>query len=103
MYLSTSRFEGLPYALIEAASAALPIVATDVIGNNEVVINGENGFLFRDVNEGASKIKEVFYDESLRAQMSFNSKNVFLKSFTIEQMIAELMCVYKSMQKRVEL
>lgn len=34
LYLSTSRFEGLPYALIEAASVGLPIVATDVIGNN---------------------------------------------------------------------
>lgn len=43
LYLSTSRFEGLPYGLIEAASVGLPIVASNVKGNNEVVNNGYNG------------------------------------------------------------
>ncbi len=47
LYLSTSRREGLPLALLEAASVGLPILATDVIGNNEVVTDGHDGFLFR--------------------------------------------------------
>ena len=38
IYLSTSRSEGLPYSLIEASAMGIPIVATNVRGNNEVVI-----------------------------------------------------------------
>jgi glycosyltransferase involved in cell wall biosynthesis len=43
--LMTSDYEGLPLTLIEALHTGLPIVATDVGGCNEVVIDGFNGFL----------------------------------------------------------
>jgi glycosyltransferase involved in cell wall biosynthesis len=44
--LSTSRWEGLPLALIEAMSAGVPVVATDVVGNRDAVDPGKTGFLF---------------------------------------------------------
>jgi len=59
VYFSSSRFEGMPYALIEAASLGLPIVASNVAGNNEVVFNGENGFLFNSVNEACACIETL--------------------------------------------
>jgi glycosyltransferase involved in cell wall biosynthesis len=37
VFLLTSRYEGLPYAPIEAMRAGVPIVATDVVGNRELV------------------------------------------------------------------
>jgi glycosyltransferase involved in cell wall biosynthesis len=45
VYLSTSRWEGLPYALLEAASVGAVVVATDVVGNRDVVRHEETGFL----------------------------------------------------------
>lgn len=45
VYLMTSKFEGLPIAMLEAMAAGLPIVATGVGGIPEVVRNGEEGFL----------------------------------------------------------
>lgn len=57
--LNTSRWEGLPYALLEAMSMEVPVVATAVAGNRDVVKNGENGFLFSpDEPEAALSVLE---------------------------------------------
>jgi glycosyltransferase involved in cell wall biosynthesis len=44
-YLMSSAWEGMPMVLLEAAAAGLPIVATRVGGNHELVREGESGFL----------------------------------------------------------
>lgn len=96
IYLSTSRFEGLPYALIEASSVGLPIVATDVEGNNECVKNNENGYLFRTVEEGTLCIKSLLY-KNIRLRMGENSRKYFLEKFTIRTMITKLIKIYEDL------
>lgn len=44
-YVMSSAWEGMAIVLLEASASALPIVATDVGGNREVVRDGETGFL----------------------------------------------------------
>jgi glycosyltransferase involved in cell wall biosynthesis len=45
IYVSSSLWEGLPVAVLEAMAFGLPVVATDIIGNNEAVSHNTNGLL----------------------------------------------------------
>lgn len=94
IYLSTSRFEGLPYALLEAASVGLPIIATNVRGNNECIKNNETGLLFNTVEEGISCIKQL-QDNTIRKEMGYKSRQFFLANFTIEKMVNKLISIYE--------
>ena len=99
LYLSTSRFEGLPYGLIEAASVGLPIVASDVKGNNEVVVNGFNGFLFKEESEAVNQIETIMKDHAKYKKMSAASIEFFGKNFTEEKMIEALVKEYKTLME----
>jgi len=51
IYLQTSLWEGLPIAVLEAMVLEKPVIATNVIGNKDIVIHNETGFLFNDISE----------------------------------------------------
>lgn len=53
VFVLSSETEGLSLTLLEAAAAGLPIVATDVGGNSEVVVDGHNGILVEPNNPQA--------------------------------------------------
>jgi len=52
-YVMSSAWEGLPMVLLEAAASGLPVVATDVGGNDEIVIDGESGYVVTAGNSSA--------------------------------------------------
>jgi glycosyltransferase involved in cell wall biosynthesis len=52
-YVLSSLWEGLPLALLEGLAIGVPLVATTVGGNPEVIVPGENGYLVPPKDEGA--------------------------------------------------
>lgn len=69
IFCLTSRFEGLPIAALEAMAYGLPVVTLAYQGAEELVTNGETGFVC--ANEGAfcAALVRLLTDEPLRAQM----------------------------------
>lgn len=89
LYLSTARWEGLPFALVEAASAGLPIVASDVVGNNEVCLHQKNGLLFpiEDVDKAVESVLSLYKNREQLKKYSENSRQIFDAYFTVNQMV----------------
>ena len=53
-FVMTSRWEGLPMVLLEAGASSLPIVATDVGGSRDAVVDGVSGYLTPVADPAAS-------------------------------------------------
>ena len=70
LMLSTSDNEGMPISLIESQLAGLPVVATDVGSNSEVVINNHSGIITsRDKDEIVQAVKSLASNPELRANL----------------------------------
>jgi len=95
--------EGLPTALIEAAAAGRPIVASDVPGCREVVDHGENGLL---VPEGdpvalAEALSLLAGDPILRRKMGAAGRLKAVNQFANEKIIAATLLVYSDLLKTI--
>jgi glycosyltransferase involved in cell wall biosynthesis len=71
IFVLPSHFEGLPMSVIEAMLAALPVVATNIRGPREQVLDGETGLLVPPmrVPELAQALGRLVADRGLRARM----------------------------------
>lgn len=98
IFLTTALYEGMPYALIEALRAKLPIVATDTIGNNEVVVDKLNGYLMdiKDSCEGFEVINYLIENKNIITKLGNESFRKYSNDFTIEHMMLEYDQLYKS-------
>jgi len=56
LFLSTSRWESFPYTFLEAQTFGLPIISYDIHGCNEIVKEGDNGYLVKTFEEYKRKL-----------------------------------------------
>jgi glycosyltransferase involved in cell wall biosynthesis len=91
-----SRFEGMPYVLLEAISAGLPIVSTRVGGVTSCVDDGSNGFIVEPASAVtlANGLVRLADDAALRQRLSAVSA-VKAQHFSAERMIEETIAVYE--------
>ncbi|MEL0585621.1 MAG: glycosyltransferase family 4 protein [Candidatus Thiodiazotropha sp. (ex. Lucinoma kazani)] len=89
--------EGLPKVLLEAAASGRPIVATDVPGCREVVIEGENGFLVpaRQSKPLAEALRHLINSPEIRQSMGQKARTMAETEFSIQQVVERHMDIYQ--------
>ena len=97
VFVLPSFFEGLPNVVLEAMAMEKPVVATDVGGISDLVMDGENGFLVptRDTGQVASALRKLITDEGLRVRMGKAGRGMVQKGFLWDDIVDKLEMVYK--------
>jgi glycosyltransferase involved in cell wall biosynthesis len=91
--------EGLPKALLEGASSARPLVATDVPGCREICRQGESGLLVapRDVEALAAALGQLLADPASRARMGQRAREIVETEFSAEIVSRQTVAIYREL------
>lgn len=98
LFLLPSLKEGLPYALLEAGSVGLPVIATNVGGASEVITDMETGILIRQ-----AEVKEISYalrffvqnPDKIR-EFGGKLKRRISEEFSLKKMLEQTISLYKN-------
>ncbi|MFC2091729.1 glycosyltransferase [Elusimicrobiota bacterium] len=93
--------ESVPLSLSEAASRGIPLIATDIGGNSEIVIDGVNGYLVHPEDENiiAEKIRILIKDANRRKQMGDEARKIYENKFALKIMLDGIKAIYNGIYK----
>jgi glycosyltransferase involved in cell wall biosynthesis len=99
LFVLPSLFEGLPLSVLEAMAAGKPVIASNIGGTNEAVVNGETGLLVPpgDPDALADAIRTLLSDPSLARRMAAAAKERVSSEFSVEQMVARTTAIYDAL------
>lgn len=97
IYLSSSEFEGLPIAMLEAMSCQIPVVATRAGGIGEVIQHGKQGFLtgIDDWEDLEKYCLALIEDSRLREKMAIEARQQVVEYFSMNMMVNALESIYR--------
>ncbi len=97
IFVLPSLKEGLPYVLLEAGLAEIPIIATNVGGIPEIIENGKTGLLIKpaDPKEIADAIEKLIKDPELAKTFAQNARQKIIQDFSFEKMLDRTLAAYE--------
>jgi glycosyltransferase involved in cell wall biosynthesis len=98
VFVFPSYHEGLPYSILESLAAGTPVIASNVGGVPDAVINGTHGLLIepRDPVQIADAIRKLASDSNLVRLMSENCLSWSEKRFGLERLATQFDDLYRS-------
>jgi len=102
-YVMSSSWEGMPIVLLEASATGLPIVATDVGGNREVVLDGVTGFLVPPRNPEAlaqAMLRMMDLSEEKRQEMGRAARKHVEENFSLDRVVDMWEALYSELLER---
>lgn len=96
VFVLASRYEGAPYAPLEAMRAGVAVVATDVVGTRDCIESGHNGVLVPpdDPNTLAREVLRLLDSHDERRRLAANAQNVLEAEFSLAQMCRRTEALY---------
>jgi len=93
----TSNYEGFPNALIEPMCVGIPVVSTAYAGVDEVIADGDNGFVVaRDNHEQmGAKVLQLLDNPELREKIGQSAKKMVSEKLSAELMAKKLLRIYQ--------
>ncbi len=102
IFVNVSRNESFGVSILEASSCGKPIVASDIGGLKEVVVNNETGFLIESENVDAisDAIEKLVLDKNLRTEMGIKGRKFVKEQFEFSQNVNDTIDSYKKLISR---
>lgn len=96
LYVSAAVKEGLPNSILEAQAAGIPCIATDIPGNNDIIKDGQNGFLIevKDYYAMFERIIALLVNENLRKKFTEEGKKVIGDRFSLKNRVEKIKNLY---------
>jgi glycosyltransferase involved in cell wall biosynthesis len=100
VFVFPSHYEGLPGALLEAMIAGLPIVATPVDGNSELIEDRVTGLFFppHDSEVLADRLVELLADPERQQMLGLAANDYAQQEFTVESMVSDFSSLYNDIK-----
>lgn len=101
IFVLSSFWEGLPVCLLEAGASGLPVIASDIASNREIIIDQENGLLFNPHNsrELADKIILLASQSHLADDLASRLKQLVEEKFSFAGMLKNYQQLYRQLVK----
>jgi len=92
-----SAYEGQSNAVMEAMNAGIPVIATDIPGNRDLIVPEETGLLFPvgDRATLARLTQRLLNDSALALRLSTASQRRMREQFRVDQMVARHVALYE--------
>jgi glycosyltransferase involved in cell wall biosynthesis len=102
VFLLISKWEGFPRSILEAMRAGLPVVASDVGGVRESVVDGKTGFVIPrgDVARLRECLCKLIVSPELRVSMGNAGRARYEEKFTFDRLVERTTKVYESVLER---
>jgi glycosyltransferase involved in cell wall biosynthesis len=94
--VSTASQEGLPRNILEAMACGLPVVAWNIRGCRDLVVDGETGFLvpFGDFDGMCARVDQLAHDESMRRGMGAAARERVMCEFSQDRVLEVMSRIY---------
>lgn len=102
IFVLPSRWEGMPLAILEAMASRVPVIVSDIPGNNDLVAHGVDGLIFESENslQLADRILQLIMDPGFRRQLGENARAKVVNHYQLSTRQQKVLDVYCDLLER---